>query len=101
MYQDFNESEEYNQDPLENSMLREMYEAEMEHSMRWSYKRIQSMGIDNWFKIFPYDTDKKIRIVENMMLWFADPSREEYEKSAFLREALDRIQSITMTKQST
>ncbi len=100
MYQDFNESEEYEQDPLENSMLQEMHEAEMEHSMRWSYKRIQSMGIDNWFKIFPYDTKKKIRIVENMMLWFADPSREEYEKSAFLREALDRIQTITTVKQS-
>jgi hypothetical protein len=100
MYEDLNDLGNYEQDPLENSMLQEMYEAEIEHSMRWSYKRIQSMGIDNWFKVFPYDAQKKVRIVENMMLWFAHPDREEYEKAAFLREALDRVKSNLVVNQS-
>jgi hypothetical protein len=76
-----------------NEFLREVYEAELEQSMRWSYGRIEKMGIDQWFRVFPFHREKKIRIIENMMLWFADPAREEYEKSAYLRKGLDQLKS--------
>jgi hypothetical protein len=91
MYEDLNNLENYDQDPLENSMLQEMFEAEISHSMRWTYERISKMGISKWFEIFPYEKKRKIKIIENMMLWFADPQREEYEKSAYLRNALNYV----------
>jgi hypothetical protein len=79
------------EDPIGNDFLREVYEAELEQSMRWSYSRIEKMGIDKWFQIFPFSQKKKERIVENMMLWFAHEDREEYEKSAYLKTGLDRL----------
>jgi hypothetical protein len=85
---------EFEYQESEDTLLREIYESEIEHSMRWSYNRIEKIGVDKWFQIFPYHPEKKMRILENMMFWFADPSREEYEKSAFLKKGLEEIKSI-------
>jgi hypothetical protein len=90
------DTNDYNfEDPgeLGNEFLREVYEAELEQSMRWSYSRIEKMGIEQWFRVFPFHRDKKIRIIENMMHWFAALPREEYEKSAYLRKGLDQLKA--------
>jgi hypothetical protein len=84
----------FEEDDSTNPLLKEIYDSELEHSMRWSFDRMETIGIDKWFQIFPYHPDKKIRIVENMISWFADPAREEYEKCAYLKRGLDEVKKL-------
>lgn len=80
-------------DPVEKQKLREVYEEEIENAMREAYRFIEELGEDNWLKSnhVPLAPDRKKKILNNMIQWFADPDREEYEKSAKLMNILKRI----------
>lgn len=80
-------------DPVEKQKLQEIYEEEIENAMREAYQFIEEMGEDNWLKSnhVPLAPDRKKKILNNMIDWFAKPEREEYEKSAKLKRILDKI----------
>jgi len=93
---EFNDNfEDFNNDldPVEKAKLQEIYEAEIENAMREAFQFIEEMGEDNWIKSnkVPITTSRKLTIVENMINWFADPIREEYEKAAKMKRILDKI----------
>ena len=93
---EFNDNfEDFNNDldPVEKAKLQEIYEAEIENAMREAFQFIEEMGEDNWIKSnkVPISASRKLTIVENMINWFADPVREEYEKASKMKRILDKI----------
>jgi hypothetical protein len=80
-------------DPVEKQKLQEIHEEEIENAMREAYQFIEEMGEENWLRSnqVPLAPDRKKKILTNMIEWFANPDREEYEKSAKLKILLDKI----------
>jgi len=68
----------------------------VEEAMRHSFVFINSMGLENFIDPaqVPYTVAKKIKIIQNMILWFSMPQREEYEVCAELKLILDRLIEI-------
>jgi hypothetical protein len=85
--EDFNQEEI---DPVQRAEMEEIYRAEIEAAMRSAFAYIEEdLGWDAWIankKIG--DRDRKLKILDNMMLWFASPEVEEYEKSARIKRAI-------------
>ena len=88
-YEDF----ENDLDPVEKAKLQEAYEEEIENAMREAYRFIEELGEEKWLRSnhVPLAPDRKKIILTNMIDWFAKPEREEYEKSAKLKQILDKI----------
>ena len=94
MFEDFeNEFGSNEIDPVEAAKLQELYEEEIENSMREALHMIESMGIENWIRSnrIPMTSDRKKKILENMITWFSAPEREEYETAAILKKGLDKM----------
>ena len=66
---------------------------EINHETYMNYIQSFRQLKDNWIKSnkVPITTSRKLTIVENMINWFADPIREEYEKAAKMKRILDKI----------
>jgi hypothetical protein len=95
MSNEFNDYEDHDEeiDPIEKIQLQEVHEAEIESAMREAYRFIEELGDDKWLKSnhVPLAPERKKVILNNMINWFANPEREEYEKSAKLKRILDKI----------
>jgi hypothetical protein len=90
------EFENFNEeiDPVQKAELESLYQAEIEKSMREAYDFIENkMGWDNWIsdRNRSVSKDRRVRILTNMMNWFAGPNIEEYEKAAKIKRTLDKI----------
>jgi hypothetical protein len=78
-------------DPVDKAKLDEQYQAELENSMRFAYQQISELGIVDWARMVNFPEEKKLRILTNMMEWYASPDREEYEKAAVLKRGIDTL----------
>jgi hypothetical protein len=87
-FEDFNNDE---LDPVDKTKLDEQYQAELENSMRFAYQQISELGIVDWARMVNFPEEKKLRILTNMMEWYASPDREEYEKAAVLKRGIDTL----------
>jgi hypothetical protein len=87
-FEDFNNDE---LDPVDKAKLDEQYQAELENSMRFAYQQISELGIVDWARMVNFPEEKKLRILTNMMEWYASPDREEYEKAAVLKRGIDTL----------
>jgi hypothetical protein len=87
-FEDFNNDE---LDPVDKAKLEEQYQAELENSMRFAYQQISELGINDWARMVNFPDDKKLRILTNMMEWYASPDREEYEKAAVLKRGIETL----------
>ena len=64
---------------------RELHEAELEISMRAAFQFIEEYGALNWLNDRKHQkSSNKRTILDNMINWFANEEREEYEKCAQL-----------------
>lgn len=91
-----NEDFEFDElDPVEKAKLQEAYDEELEEAMRTAFGYIEDVGEESWLstKGIPVSSTRKKTILTNMMNWFADPRREEYEKSAKLQRMISRLDS--------
>lgn len=80
-------------DPVEEIKLRELYDKEMEDSMRTAFRFIEEIGIDSFIQEgTEVSPERKLRILRNMVDWFAHPDREEYEKAAILQSGVNKLQ---------
>ena len=86
-----NEMEEL--DPVQKAELEAQYQEEIGKAMRSAFAYIEEdLGWEAWLNNRVIgDSTKKKRILENMMLWFASPEVEEYEKSARIKRAIADI----------
>lgn len=73
----------------EEAELREIFEAELEFSMRTAYDTICSMGLDQWILKTPINSDRKKTILRNMVKWYE--IREEYERCSYLQKGIEII----------
>ena len=88
--EDFNREEI---DPVQKAELEAQYQEEIGKAMRSAFAYIEEdLGWEAWIanRVIG-DSTKKKRILENMMIWFASPEVEEYEKSARIKRAIDDI----------
>jgi hypothetical protein len=89
------DQEDFNQeiDPVQKAELEAQYQEEIAKAMRSAFRYIEEdLGWDAWIankKIG--DRDRKLKILDNMMIWFASPEVEEYEKSARIKRAIDTL----------
>ena len=88
--EDFNQDE---LDPVQKAEMEALYNEEIERAMRSAYSFIEEdMGWEAWIANKTVgDTARKRKILTNMMNWFASPEVEEYEKSAKIKRAIDRL----------
>jgi hypothetical protein len=87
-FEDFNNDE---LDPVDKAKLDEQYQAELENSMRFAYQQISELGINDWARMVNFPDEKKLRILTNMIEWYASPDREEYEKAAVLKLGIETL----------
>ena len=86
MFDNENDNEREELDPVEKAKLQEKYEQELAASMTAALDMIHEMGgVDTWLRTVNFDPAKKKRILTNMMEWYAHPDREMYEVAAELR----------------
>jgi hypothetical protein len=79
-------------DPVEKARLQEQYETEIAASMTAALDMIHDMGgLDTWIRTVNFSKDKKVKILTNMMNWFAAPEREMYEEAAEMRDGLQKL----------
>ena len=88
--EDFNPEEI---DPVQKAELELQYQEEIGKAMRSAFSYIEEdMGWEAWLANRAIgDTKRKRKILENMMIWFASPEVEEYEKSARIKRAIDTL----------
>jgi hypothetical protein len=78
-------------DPVHKAQLQEQYDTEIALSMTEAYRVIHDMGVEKWANRMSFGNEKKIRILENMVKWYADPEREEYEIADELNKGLLKL----------
>ena len=80
-------------DPIQRAEMEALYRAEIETSMRSAFRYIEEdLGWEAWIANRSIgDRERKHRILDNMMLWFASPEVEEYEKSARIKRAIETL----------
>jgi hypothetical protein len=79
-------------DPVEKAKLQEQYETEIAASMTAALDMIHDMGgLDTWIRTVNFSKEKKVKILTNMMNWFAAPEREMYEEAAEMRDGLQKL----------
>lgn len=79
-------------DPVEKAKLQEQYETEIAASMTAALDMIHDMGgIDAWIRTVNFSIEKKVKILTNMMNWYAAPEREMYEVAAELRDGITKL----------
>ena len=76
-------------DPVDEAKLKEMWESELETSMRFAYSMIEEMGVDRWMSSIPFAKERKLTILNNMLDWHVN--REEYEKCVIIKNGIDTI----------
>ena len=88
--EDFNPEEI---DPVQKAELEAQYQEEIGKAMRSAVRYIEEdLGWEAWIANRSIgDRERKRRILDNMMLWFASPEVEEYEKSAKIKKAIDTL----------
>ena len=80
-------------DPVQRAEMEAEYRAEIETSMRSAFAYIEEdLGWEAWCANRTIgDRTRKLKILDNMMRWFASPEVEEYEKSARIKRAMDTL----------
>ena len=80
-------------DPVQRAEMEALYRVEIETSMRGAFRYIEEdLGWEAWCANRTMgDVEKKRRILDNMMRWFASPEVEEYEKSARIKRAIETL----------
>ena len=80
-------------DPVQRAEMEALYRVEIETSMRGAFRYIEEdLGWEAWIANRSIgDRERKHRILDNMMLWFASPEVEEYEKSARIKRAIETL----------
>ena len=80
-------------DPVQRAELETQYQEEIERAMRSAFAYIEEdLGWEAWLANRAIgDNTRKKKILENMMMWFASPEVEEYEKSAVIKRAIDTL----------
>jgi len=80
-------------DPVQRAEMEELYRAEIESAMRSAFAYIEEdLGWEAWVANRSIgDRERKRKILDNMMRWFASPEIEEYEKSARIKRAIDTL----------
>jgi hypothetical protein len=86
----FDNDEEFNelfeQDPIDEIRLQALYQEQVRISMEYAWSTIEGTAIDVWVRSLPISSDRKRRILENMMEHFQEC--EEYEKCIILKNGL-------------
>lgn len=77
------------QDPVDKIRLEQIWQQELEKSMRFAYDMIVEMGVERWSESIPIAKNRKVVILENMLKWHEE--REEYEKCSVLKKGLDVV----------
>jgi len=89
------EQEDFNQelDPVQKAELELQYQEEIGKAMRSAFAYIEEdLGWEAWCANRTMgDNARKLKILDNMMRWFASPEVEEYEKSATIKRAIDSL----------
>ena len=88
---DYNHPEDNFKDDINELDLAKIIEEGIEYSMNYAWKTIEEMSIDIWCKSIPFPSDRKVRILNNMINWFSD--REEYEKCATLLKGVKYLEN--------
>jgi hypothetical protein len=80
-------------DPVQKAEMEAQYHEEIEKAMRSAFAYIEEdLGWEAWMANRAIgDAARKRKILENMMMWFASPEVEEYEKSARIKRAIDSL----------
>jgi hypothetical protein len=80
-------------DPVQKAELESQYQEEIEKAMRSAFAYIEEdLGWEGWMANRAIgDAARKRKILTNMMMWFASPEVEEYEKSARIKRAIDTL----------
>jgi hypothetical protein len=86
---------EFDQSEANFSENLEKAELQLAESMRFAYATIEETGPEKWVREVPFPHQKKLNILNNMIKWHIDPDREEYEKAALLKRALDALANLT------
>jgi hypothetical protein len=89
------EQEDFNQelDPVQKAELELQYQEEIGKAMRSAFRYIEEdLGWEAWIENRSIgDRARKLKILDNMMIWFASPEVEEYEKSARIKRAIETL----------
>ena len=97
MFDDDNEDfDEMSNDPLYKAEMEEIYQEELETSMRFAYMMIDEVGIERWCWNVPYGKERKITLLTNIVKWYEE--REEYEVCAVLVKGIGFLKSIDEEK---
>ena len=80
-------------DPVQKAELESQYQEEIAKAMRSAFSYIEEdMCWEAWLENRDIgDTKRNRTILTNMMIWFASPEVEEYEKSARIKRAIDTL----------
>jgi hypothetical protein len=92
MFDDNEEFEDMENDPLYQAEMLAIYEEELEQSMRFAYSMIEEVGIESWSWNVPYGKERKIRLLQNMVKWYEE--REEYEVCAELVKGIRILEEV-------
>jgi hypothetical protein len=84
---DMNES-----DPLDEIRLREIWEESMRSSMNFAYSTIEELGMETWLSTVPMNSERKLRILRNMLDWHE--KREEFEKCSVIVSGIRTLESV-------
>jgi hypothetical protein len=85
----------FEQDPIDEIRLQDLYQEQVRISMEYAWSTIESTSIDVWVRSLPISSDRKQTILQNMMDWFEE--REEYEKCIILKRGFRFIDEISST----
>lgn len=78
-------------DPMSEIRMRELYDESIEKSMKYAYSAIEELGMERWINTVPMASDRKLRILENMLKWHEE--REEFEKCAVLVKGVKALKA--------
>jgi hypothetical protein len=76
-------------DPIDEIRIRELWEKSIETSMNFAYSAIEEMGMDTWLNTVPMNSERKLRILTNMLDWHE--KREEFEKCAIIIKGVNKL----------
>ena len=76
-------------DPMSEIRSRELWEKSIETSMNYAYSAIEEMGMDAWLSVVPMNSERKLRILRNMLDWHE--KREEFEKCAVIVKGVNKL----------
>lgn len=78
-------------DPMSEIRMRELWEESIKTSMNFAYSTIEELGMETWLSTVPMNSDRKLRILTNMLDWHE--KREEFEKCSVIVKGIRLLES--------